>query len=186
METDPTMETPARAGSEDQMLNIKSAEDLVDPELEARWATRREDRLLHQILRLFLERGGPIRAEDIASAVPESSRGSVLARLAELDESDLIWIRDGQVALAYPFSAAPTAFVVRLEDGRERFVCCAIDALGVSPMLGQPVRIVSECHHCREPIEFPVDPEGPGHEAAGLMVTVAARSAAERRLCRSL
>jgi hypothetical protein len=80
----------------------------------------------------------------------------------------------------------PTAFVVRLDDGRERFVCCAIDALGVSPMLGKPVRVVSECHHCREPIEFPVDPEGPGPEAAGVMVTVAARTPAERRLCRSL
>lgn len=186
METDPMMETPAHAGSEDQTLEIKSAGALVDPELEARWAARREDRLLHHILRLFLERGGPIRVEEIASAVPGHARDSALASLAELDERDLIWIRDGHVHLAYPFSAAPTAFVVRVDDGRERFVCCAIDALGVSPMLGEPVRVVSECHHCREPIEFPVDPHGPGPEAAGLMVTVAARTPAERRLCRSL
>jgi hypothetical protein len=185
METDPSVKTPAHVRREDQTLEIKSAEELVDPELEARWATRREDRLLHLILRLFLERGGPITIEEMASAVPGHARDSVLARLAELDQKDLIWIRDGQVELAYPFSAAPTVFVVRLEDGRERFVCCAIDALGVSPMLGEPVRVVSECHHCREPIGFPVDPEGPGREAAGLMVTVAARTPAER-LCRSL
>jgi Alkylmercury lyase len=186
MEADPTLKTPAHARREDQPLKIKRAEELVDPELEARWATRREDRLLHQILRLFLERGGPIRVEEIASTVPVHARDSVLASLAALDEKDLIWIRDGQVDLAYPFSAAPTAFVVRLVDGRERFVCCAIDALGVSPMLGEPVRVVSECHHCREPLEFPVDPGGPGPEAAGVMVTVAARTPAERRLCRSL
>jgi Alkylmercury lyase len=186
METDPALKTPAPARREDQTLEIKGAEELVDPELEARWATRREDRLLHQILRLFLERGGPIMVEEMASAVPGHPRDSVLARLAELDQRDLIWIRDGKVELAYPFSAGPTAFVVRLEDGRKRFACCAIDALGMAPMLGEPVRVVSECHHCREPIEFPVDPEGPGPEAAGVMVTVATRTPVERRLCRSL
>jgi Alkylmercury lyase len=185
MQADPTVETPARVRRGERTLEIKRAEELVDPELEARWAMRREDGLLLNLLKKFLERGGPLRVEEIASTVPVHARDSMLARLAELDEKDLIWIRDGQVDLAYPFSAAPTAFVVRLEDGRERFVCCAIDALGVSPMLGEPVRVVSECHHCREPIEFLVDPAGPGPEAAGVMVTVAARTPTERRLCRS-
>jgi mercuric reductase len=158
----------------------------VDRELEARWTMRRADRLLLNLLKIFLKRGRPIRLEEIDSTVPVHARDSALASLAELDEKDLIWIRDGQVDLAYPFSAAAIAFVVRLEDGRERFVCCAIDGLGVSRMLGEPVRVVSECHHCRAPLEFPVDPEGPGLEAAGGMVTVAARIPAERRLCRSL
>jgi hypothetical protein len=49
----------------------------------------------------------------------------------------LIRIRDGHVDLAYPFSASPTAFVVRLPDGRERYACCATDALGIAPMVGQ-------------------------------------------------
>jgi Alkylmercury lyase len=43
--------------------------------------------------------------------------------------------------LAYPFSASPTPFLVRLPDGRERHVCCAIDALGIAPMVGQAVEI---------------------------------------------
>jgi hypothetical protein len=186
MEADPTLKTPAHVRREDQTLEIKSAEQLVDPELEARWATRREDRLLHRILRLFLERGGPISVEEIASAVSGHARDRVLAQLTELDEKDLIWMRDRRIDLAYPFSTAPTAFVVGLKDGRERFVCCAIDALGVSPMLGESVRVRSACHHCREPIAFSVDPQGPGPDAAGVMVTVAARSRGERRLCRSL
>lgn len=185
MEADPTK--PALAPRGDGDLEIKSAEALVDPELEARWASRREDRLLHRILRAFLESGGPIGVEEMASAVARGgSREHALACLAELDEQDLIWIRDGQVVLAYPFSAVPTAFMVRLAGGRERFACCAVDALGVAPMLGEPVRVVSECHHCREAIEFGVDPGGPEPGAAGLMVTVAARTRDERRLCRSL
>lgn len=186
MEADPTEARPATVPHVDGPLEIKSAEALVDPELEARWAARREDRLLHRLLRTFLDAGGPVGVKELASAVPGTAGEGVLARLAELDEKDLILIRDGQVVLAYPFSAAPTAFVVRLAGGRERFVCCAIDALGVAPMLGEPVRVVSECHHCREAIEFGVDPWGPGPGAAGVMVTVAARTPGERRLCRSL
>lgn len=168
------------------MLEIKTAEELVDSELEARWAARRADRLLRHILRVFLQRGGPISAEEIASGFLDRSPDSVFASLAELDEKDLIWLREGRVDLAYPFSAAPTAFVVRLGDGRERYACCAIDALGVAPMLGQSVRVASQCHHCGEPIEFGVDPGGPGREADRLMVSVAKRTPGERRICRSL
>jgi Alkylmercury lyase len=186
MENDSTRQTAACAGEKGPPLSIKRAEDLVDPELEARWATRREDRVLLQILWRFLEQGGPVMVEDIASAASEQTQDSLLAHLTALDENDLIWMRNGRIDLAYPFSTAPTAFVVGLEDGRERFVCCAVDALGVSPMLGESVQVRSECHHCREPIAFSVDPQGPRRDAAGVMVTVAARSPGERRLCRSL
>jgi hypothetical protein len=90
------------------------------------------------------------------------------------------------VELAYPFSAAPTAFVVELGDGRgERFSCCAIDALGLAPMLGRPIRIRSECHHCAAPLALSVSPSGPGPEAAGMMVWVGKR-AEDRRACDSL
>jgi len=48
------------------------------------------------------------------------------------------------VDLANPFSASPTAFVVDLEEERgQRFVCCAMDALEIAPMLGRRVRIWS-------------------------------------------
>ena len=44
-------------------LEIKTAEELTDPALEARWAARRAARetdVLRHILRIFVDRGGPI------------------------------------------------------------------------------------------------------------------------------
>ena len=36
------------------------------------------------------------------------------------------------MTLAYPFSTTPTSFVVHLSGRGDRYVCCAIDALGVA------------------------------------------------------
>ncbi|WP_337759826.1 alkylmercury lyase family protein [Kribbella shirazensis] len=48
---------------------------------------------------------------------------------------------DGQIAIAYPFSAVPTRNGVRIAgppgEGVDVFAMCAIDALGISAMLGR-------------------------------------------------
>ena len=85
-------------------------------------------------------------------------------------------LASGSSRAACAFSASPRAFVVRLPDGRERYACCAIDALGIAPMVGQPVEIRSRCHHCGTPLEFSATPEGPGPEAAGVMLWVGKRT----------
>jgi len=88
------------------------------------------------------------------------------------------------VDLAYPFSISPTPFVADLGRGRgERYACRAIDALGLAPMLGEPVRIRSRCHHCATPLELSVHPSGPGLNAAEVMVWVGKRVEDERRAC---
>jgi hypothetical protein len=54
-------------------LEIKNAEELVDPALEARWTARREARLtdvLQAVLRALGDRGGPVSLEEIAVAPP--------------------------------------------------------------------------------------------------------------------
>ncbi|MDO8478526.1 MAG: organomercurial lyase [Candidatus Rokubacteria bacterium] len=120
-------------------LQIKTAAGLVDPALEARWTTRRlarETEILQAILRAFVERPDPIVVEEFIRAFPERAPDDTRAALTRLDEDDLIEIRDGRVDLAYPFSATPTSFVVHLSGRGDRYVCCAIDALGVAPMLG--------------------------------------------------
>ena len=93
-----------------------------------------------------------------------------------LDNDDLIRIRDGQIDVAYPFSASPTPFLVRLAGAKERYACCAMDALGIAPMVGQPVEIRSRCHHCTMPLEFSVSPDGPGTEAEGVMLWLGKRT----------
>jgi len=156
-------------------LEIKTADELVDAALEARWAARRADRqgeVLQAVLRAFLAREGPVPVEDIEAALAARSADMVRDALAALDAQDLILLRGGRIELAYPFSGIPTDFTVVFPDGRTRHACCAIDALGIASMLGTPIRIRSRCHDCRAPLELTAEPEGPGPEAAGIMVWV--------------
>ncbi len=165
-------------------LQIKTAAELVDPELEARWTTRRvarETEILQAILRAFVGRPGPIVVEEFIRAFPERAPDDTRAVITRLDEDDLIRIRDGRVDLAYPFSATPTSFVVHLSGRGDRYACCAIDALGVAPILGESVRIRSRCHHCGEPLELSADPFGPGPGTEGVMVWAGKRCDGEQR-----
>ncbi len=165
-------------------LRIRTAAELVEPELEARWTTRRaarETKILQAILRTFVERPDPIVVEEFIRGFPERAPDDTRAALTRLDEDDLIQIREGRVDLAYPFSTTPTSFVVHLSGRGDRYVCCAIDALGLAPMLGESVRIRSRCHHCGESLEFSVDPSGPGPSAEGIMMWAGKRCADERR-----
>ena len=68
------------------------------------------------------------------------------------------------------FPSSPTPFVVRLAGAKERYACCAMDALGIAPMVGEPLEITSSCHHCGEPLKFVATPHGVGLDAEGLMV----------------
>jgi hypothetical protein len=44
---------------------------------------------------------------------------------------------DGQIAVAYPFSATPTRHRVRIGGHVDVYAMCAIDSLGVAAMLGR-------------------------------------------------
>lgn len=170
-------------------LPIKTAQELMDPALEARWAARRAGRqalVLQQILRAFVERGGSVPVAAITSAIAHHPPEAIEETISALDGEDLIQVIDGQVVMAYPFSASRTPFLIRLADGRERYACCAIDALGVAPMVGQPVSVHAECHDCGAPLAFSVGPDGPGPEAAGLVVWVGERAEGQRRISTSL
>ena len=156
-------------------LEIKTAAELTDPALEARWTARRAARetdVLQRILRTFVDRGGPIPVEEIVLAFHDRPVDEIHDALIALNSDDLIRVRDGHVDVAYPFSAAPTPFVVRLPDGTERYTCCAIDALGMAPMLGQRVHIRARCHDCNTPLDFSAGPDAPAPEADGVMVWV--------------
>jgi hypothetical protein len=170
-------------------LEIRTAAELTDPELEARWKTRRaarETEVLQQILRAFVERPGPVEVKQIVAAFADGPPEGIREDLARLDGDDLIQIREGLVDVAYPFSAFPTPFVVQLADGQDRYACCAIDVLGIASMLGQRVRVRSRCHHCGEPLELGVDQAGSGLEAEAVMVWVGKQGEGERRAATSL
>jgi len=139
-------------------------------ERQAARRAARQRRLVRLILRTFLQRGGPIPVEDIIAASPDGHAAALHDALVALDDEDLIRVRAGQIDVAYPFSGAPTPFRLRLSGGRERYACCATDALGIAPMVGEPVEITSSCHHCGEPLTFGATPHGVGLNAEGVMV----------------
>ena len=154
-------------------LMIMTADELQALNSLERQAARRaarEQPLVRLILRTFLQRGGPIPIKDIVASSPDGRAEAVHDALAALDDEDVIRVRAGQVDIAYPFSAAPTPFRVRLSDGRERYVCCATDALGIAAMIAEPVDITSSCHHCGESLRFAAMPQGLGRDAEGVMV----------------
>jgi hypothetical protein len=170
------------------MLQIKTAAELIeaDVEFQAKRRAARQTPVLQAIYRLFLDREGAASITEIAASLPGARRSSLEEELVRLDEDDLIQVMDGRVEIAYPFSVRPTAFTVRLDEAAERYVCCAIDALGMAPMLGKRVEVTAECHHCGQLLQFPVTPDGPGPEADGVMAWVGRRCEGERRAASGL
>ena len=76
-----------------------------------------------------------------ASAVKEGLARLAAARVIVLQPSS------GEILMVPPFSAVPTPFVVHTSS-HTSFANCAWDALGVSVMMRQAVRIESACACC--------------------------------------
>lgn len=108
------------------------------------------------ILHYFTETGQAPTAADLAIILARPA-AEIETKLAEL--AVICLYRDpatGEILGAYPFSARPTAHRLRLLNGKEVYAMCAVDALGVSAMLKQPVSIYSRCAYCDEPISLEV------------------------------
>jgi alkylmercury lyase-like protein len=144
-------------------LVIKTAEELGDSDVEAR--------------------AGAVTIAAVEESLPGAYRKDVAKTLATLSDEDLLILRGDSIELAYPFSTSATPFVVRRADGRERFTCCAIDALGIAPMLKEDVEIVTHCHHCKAPLRFAVSPTGPSPDAHDIMMWVTRLRPDDGRAC---
>lgn len=100
---------------------------------------------LHQwVLRTFADEGRPPNASRLAGKAKQLGVDPDLA-LRELTRLDLV-VRNntGEIRGAYPFSACPTHHRVRIDGGPTLYAMCAIDALGIPPMLRRDAAIVSE------------------------------------------
>ncbi len=167
-------------------LVIKTADELGDSDVEARAAARRAARetpVLRAILRSFADFGGPVSVAAVAERLVGVQGEALGKSLAVLNDEDLLILRGDSIELAYPFSTSPTPFVVRRIDGRERFTCCAIDALGIAPMLNEDVEIATHCHHCQAPIRLAVSPEGAAPDVHDVMVWVTRMRPDDGRAC---
>lgn len=140
----------ASPGPSPEVSGDESCCDPVRPgEVLSAWRARAlpldpVEKAMHQaILRAFAATGRPPTRSDLHVVTAGSGRTTpdVLAALHELDAIRLA--PDGRIAVAYPFSAVPTRHQVAIGDRVEVYAMCAIDALGMSAMLGEDTRIDS-------------------------------------------
>ncbi|WP_163337276.1 MerB-like organometallic lyase SaoL [Desulfopila sp. IMCC35008] len=73
-----------------------------------------------------------------------------------IDRQAMIVSEDGNVDFIFPVSTKPTQHKVSLQDGREFFAMCAIDALGSAFTFDCATKINSVCAHCNEPVAIEV------------------------------
>lgn len=104
--------------------------------------TEDERELYFWILRRFASQGRPNSADVRATA--ERLALDAEHALGTLAREDLVHRgADGEISVAYPFSGRPTAHRVRFPGGHEVDAMCALDALGIAPMFGEPIEIQS-------------------------------------------
>ncbi len=111
--------------------------------------------------------------------------GDVNALLTALDEADLLLIEDDAIHVAYPFATGPNAVAVEGAGGVMRYTCCAIDALGIAPMLNEAVTIRTRCHHSGAPLVIDVGPDAP-RSLPETMVWIAPRDTCAARVASGL
>lgn len=118
-----------------------------------------ERKLYFWILRRFATHGRPGSAEThkAAARFGLSAEGA----LETLGREDLVHLGDdGEIAVAYPFSGRPTAHRVRFRTGHEVDAMCALDALGIAPMFGEPIEITSSDPLTNEEVRTRLGPDG--------------------------
>ena len=106
---------------------------------------------LHRaVLRRFLDTGTAPALEWLRQTARELGLGDFA--VAELEAADLVHLDGGVVAVAYPFSGAPTRQQVELEGFPAVYAMCAIDALGIPVMAGRDGRIAATDPHDSAPV----------------------------------
>lgn len=113
-------------------------------------------RTVHQaVLRSFAQTGGPPEMSLLEGAAAPFDAARALAELAA---GDFLYLDDaGRITAAYPFSALPTAHRVQITGGASTYAMCAIDALGIAPMVDSTVVIQSADPSTGQPITVTVD-----------------------------
>jgi hypothetical protein len=129
--------------------------NLINKSLDLRGKTKPleedEERVRRLILEHFRKVGRAPTRDELGTGL-----GDIDQILETLDSRDIIYLKDGEVSGAYPFSNTPTDFQVTFSDGQTTFAMCAIDALGIPFMFGEDVKIDSACAYCGEDIEIVV------------------------------
>ena len=113
---------------------------------------------------LFAARGQAPTSADVAEAA-HADVGEVVAAWSRLHDAHALVLDpvSGELRMANPFSAVPTAFRVRAAD-RWWYANCAWDAFGICAALHVDGRIETACADCGEQIACEVRGQQPDDE----------------------
>ena len=101
-------------------------------------------RQVHRAVLAAFAKTGQAPGRDVLERLAAGRGAGAAAVLAELADRDVIaFDARGEIRAAYPFSPVPTPIQVRWAGGPVTYAMCAIDALGISAMLGRPVTITA-------------------------------------------
>lgn len=143
-------------------------------------------RRLHlAVLTAFTQTGQPPSRSELENIARDHGIDPAAA-LTELASRDVAaFDQHGEVRAAYPFSPLPTTHQVAGEGGPTVHAMCAIDALGTSAMIGEPVTITTTEPDTGTPLTVQVDNETASWAPATAVVYAgdtgdACRASAER------
>lgn len=115
-----------------------------------------------------IERGG-IPTRQTISAALNLGQGETAEALAQLSGlHHLTLLPSGEIMMAQPFSAIPTAYLVA---GKKHtwWAPCLWDALGIAAMVGDDATIRTSCADCNEGVTFSIEGGVPAFPAGALM-----------------
>ena len=124
-------------------------------------ASPNQDSLIrHHVYAMTMAVGLPPTVADLclATRIPEPELRAGLRRLAA-GHILVLQPESGEILMAAPFSAVPTAFLVQTPRYRS-FANCIWDALGIPAMLSEPAVIRTGCGCCGENMELKVGTGG--------------------------
>jgi hypothetical protein len=124
--------------------------------------------------RRFVEQGRAPSAGEVAAAInrPEPDVRDAWRRLH--DAHAVVLDEGGEIAMANPFAARSTPFLVRAAD-RDWYANCAWDAFGIGAALHVDSTFETSCPDCSEPIRIDVTAGKPDDATPVFHVLVPAR-----------
>ncbi|MDA8351691.1 MAG: organomercurial lyase [Firmicutes bacterium] len=89
--------------------------------------------------------------------------GNLLAIMKRLSQLDLIhWDQqEEKITVAYPFSGVPTSYRVAVSGKPFTYAMCALDALGIAPMMNADLEIETQCAMCGRSLHISIQNQQP-------------------------
>ncbi|SFB44015.1 Alkylmercury lyase [Clostridium frigidicarnis] len=114
----------------------------------------KEEKLRRFFMDYIIEEKQPFELDSIDKYLDklQLEKKEVKKLVKSIEEKEGLWQEDGFIKFVYPVSSIETNHRVRIEDGREFFAMCAIDAMGSHFTFDKNIKINSKCSECGQEI----------------------------------